>query len=122
MSFMAGIKCPKNGHACINFACQNGSAINCQWQQVETSTNTTLRPESPLNKKTRESGHFWVRRDHWKEWVIAEYVIGDGWYLPGNPNTMQDEWFSEIDERRITREGPIAAKISGTSVRTPQNE
>lgn len=75
-------------------------------------------------EETRESGFYWVRYHH-GVWMIAMYTQGIGWAaFHGDPEEFphKDHEFTEIDERRITREEPISAKISGTTERTPQNE
>lgn len=84
--------------------------------------NTTLRPQSPLNKKTRESGFYWVRFSNLSEYEIAKWVTPLGWAMFWTEQYLPDHKLFEIDERRITREEPIAAKISGTTERIAQNE
>lgn len=87
--------------------------------------NTTMRPESPLNKKTRESGFYWCNLFR-NKWVVCQWdrniMI---WRVPGRDRSFEDSDFEEIDERRITREEPLHPNytgFSGTIERIPQNE
>lgn len=86
-----------------------------------SDANTTLRPESPLNKKARESGFYWVNHER-HGWVVA-WWNGYMWFCEGHSHHTAN--FTEIDERRITREEPLHPNytgFSGTIERIPQNE
>jgi hypothetical protein len=86
-----------------------------------SDTNTTLRPESPLNKP-RQDGFYWVKLSEDFDWEIAFFLQRFGWQRTGCRNANVDHDFTEIDERRIVRKEPVTHKISGTTERTPQNE
>jgi hypothetical protein len=76
------------------------------------------------DRKARQSGFYWVKYPH-GVWMIAMHTKGVGWAaFHGDPEEfpLKDDQFAEIDERPIVREEPVAAKISGTTERIPQNE
>lgn len=53
----------------------------------------------------REVGFYWVK--HEDKWIIAEWVeyVGDSFWLyyGFDLGQIRDDWFEEIDERRIVR-------------------
>ena len=49
----------------------------------------------------REEGYYWVRNDI--EWFIAEWDTYY-WHIAGSGSRYKDEYFDEIDERRVVRE------------------
>ncbi|AUR96872.1 hypothetical protein NVP1233A_59 [Vibrio phage 1.233.A._10N.261.51.E6] len=53
-------------------------------------------------KVTREDGYYWVETC-WG-WKPAEFNSGY-WFLEGQDTPLTDDWFIEIDERRIERGG-----------------
>lgn len=55
--------------------------------------------------KERESGFYWC--EYKGEWRVCEYFsLERNWYLTGDPEPIEDHFFTEIDERRIVREEP----------------
>ena len=59
-----------------------------------------------MNQKNREPGFYWVNfAGYWQVSYWSKFNIC--WYLASSPaQRRSDEDFSEIDERRITREEP----------------
>lgn len=52
---------------------------------------------------TRKEGFYWVRRG--LSWIIAEWDADmEWWRISGNEHIFYYNDFTEIDERRITRE------------------
>lgn len=54
----------------------------------------------------REEGYYWVRTDN--IWIVAQwfkYSSGFScWLIPGNDRELLDDFFEEIDEKRLTHE------------------
>lgn len=51
--------------------------------------------------KQREAGYYWVKR--MEIWYIAEWDNGF-WYLISDSRHLTDDYFEEIDEKRLTHE------------------
>lgn len=54
--------------------------------------------------KKREPGFYWVKLVDSGVWCIAELIYND-WLIVGTECEFSETKFSEIDERRITRDG-----------------
>ena len=53
----------------------------------------------------RAPGFYWVNGG--EIWEIAEWSIvpgGGAWFITGRDFTADDDWWQQIDERRIVRE------------------
>lgn len=58
-----------------------------------------------VSQKNREPGFYWVKfAGYWQVAYWSNFNIS--WYLASSPAQHSDNDFSEIDERRIVREGP----------------
>ena len=58
--------------------------------------------------KKRELGFYWVKAND--KWFVAEYTEGYNednysWFIPGNECDTDDNYFDEIDENKIVRNG-----------------
>lgn len=51
----------------------------------------------------REPGYYWCRKV--AVWIVVEFRY-EAWWLPGLNEPVYDEYFDEIDERRIVRQLP----------------
>ena len=49
----------------------------------------------------REDGYYWCLTCH--GWKPVEWVV-NCWFLDGQDAPVSDDWFIEIDERRIVRQ------------------
>lgn len=54
----------------------------------------------------REEGYYWVKSDG--EWIVALWFKYSAsfscWLIPGTDNEIDDDFFEEIDEKRLTHE------------------
>ena len=50
----------------------------------------------------RARGFYWVRTI-FDRWIVAHY-FGPRWQIPGDEASLDDSYFSEIDERRLERQ------------------
>ena len=59
-----------------------------------------------MNKPERETGYYWVKYYERDDWTISYYSgFYDCWDNRGD--CVSDNYFEEIDEKRIEREGAI---------------
>lgn len=56
-----------------------------------------------MTMKKREPGFYWVKWADSGIWCVAELSYDD-WFIAGNERELSETKFSEIDERRITRD------------------
>ena len=83
---------------------------------------THPKPEDD-GKTQRPTGSYFCKIPKIPKMIPCCWDLDAGfWLVPGQDRPFIDSDFEEIDERRITREEPIAPKISGTTERTAQNE
>jgi hypothetical protein len=57
-----------------------------------------------MKQESRENGYYWVKIKRTGIWIIAKWMQSYQWWVTMNLENDVRGGYSEIDERRITRE------------------
>ena len=52
-----------------------------------------------ISHMKRKNGFYWVKLQG--EWIVSEWYDESCWLLPGNESTFDDNYFDEINEKKL---------------------